>query len=144
MAIKKSCVCGFLCLREEVKEQLERKKKGSRAMAEFEEKMNDVGFCDAVFLALISLFPTPLQPPLELFTHMFPGSSTEMEEGAGQEPREATGRPREGEEGCRQGEGTLPLVGHGVEDRTGQRQGEKVVGGEKGEERGTPVNQYLF
>jgi len=32
----------FLC-REEVKEQLEKKKKGSRALAEFEEKMNEVG-----------------------------------------------------------------------------------------------------
>lgn len=31
-----------LC-REEVKEQLEKKKKGSRALAEFEEKMNEVG-----------------------------------------------------------------------------------------------------
>lgn len=29
--------------REEVKEQLEKKKKGSRALAEFEEKMNEVG-----------------------------------------------------------------------------------------------------
>lgn len=28
--------------REEVKEQLEKKKKGSRALAEFEEKMNEV------------------------------------------------------------------------------------------------------
>jgi hypothetical protein len=30
-------------LREEVKELLERKKKGSRALADFEEKMNEVG-----------------------------------------------------------------------------------------------------
>ena len=29
--------------REEVKELLERKKKGSRALADFEEKMNEVG-----------------------------------------------------------------------------------------------------
>lgn len=29
-------------LREEVKEQLEKKKKGSKALAEFEEKMNEV------------------------------------------------------------------------------------------------------
>ena len=34
------CVCP---LREEVKEQLERKKKGSRALADFEDKMNEVG-----------------------------------------------------------------------------------------------------
>lgn len=31
-----------LFLREEVKEQLEKKKKGSKALAEFEEKMNEV------------------------------------------------------------------------------------------------------
>lgn len=32
------CVCN----REEVKEQLEKKKKGSRALADFEDKMNEV------------------------------------------------------------------------------------------------------
>lgn len=32
----------FCFLREEVKEQLEKKKKGSKALAEFEEKMNEV------------------------------------------------------------------------------------------------------
>lgn len=32
----------FYFLREEVKEQLEKKKKGSKALAEFEEKMNEV------------------------------------------------------------------------------------------------------
>lgn len=31
-----------LCVREEVKEQLEKKKKGSRALADFEDKMNAV------------------------------------------------------------------------------------------------------
>lgn len=33
---------GFLFVREELKEQLEKKKKGSRALADFEDKMNDV------------------------------------------------------------------------------------------------------
>lgn len=32
----------FLFDREELKEQLEKKKKGSRALADFEDKMNDV------------------------------------------------------------------------------------------------------
>lgn len=31
-----------LLIREELKEQLEKKKKGSRALADFEDKMNDV------------------------------------------------------------------------------------------------------
>ena len=34
--------CTFYFLREELKEQLEKKKKGSKALAEFEEKMNEV------------------------------------------------------------------------------------------------------
>lgn len=34
----------FLFVREELKEQLEKKKKGSRALADFEDKMNDVCF----------------------------------------------------------------------------------------------------
>lgn len=32
----------LFCHREEVKEQLEKKKKGSRALADFEDKMNEV------------------------------------------------------------------------------------------------------
>lgn len=35
----KTCVCFN---REELKEQLEKKKKGSRALADFEDKMNEV------------------------------------------------------------------------------------------------------
>lgn len=34
--------CSFVFVREELKEQLEKKKKGSRALADFEDKMNDV------------------------------------------------------------------------------------------------------
>lgn len=35
-----------LLFREELKEQLEKKKKGSRALADFEDKMNDVCLYD--------------------------------------------------------------------------------------------------
>lgn len=38
--------CFFI--REELKEQLEKKKKGSRALADFEDKMNDVCLYDFV------------------------------------------------------------------------------------------------
>lgn len=39
-------ICLFI--REELKEQLEKKKKGSRALADFEDKMNDVRLCHVV------------------------------------------------------------------------------------------------
>lgn len=39
-------ICLFI--REELKEQLEKKKKGSRALADFEDKMNDVCLCHVV------------------------------------------------------------------------------------------------
>jgi len=40
--------------REEVKEQLEKKKKGSRALAEFEEKMNEVGNVVSMLMSQLS------------------------------------------------------------------------------------------
>lgn len=40
--------------REEVKEQLEKKKKGSRALAEFEEKMNEVGNVVSILMSQLS------------------------------------------------------------------------------------------
>lgn len=40
MFYKAVVLCVFI--REELKEQLEKKKKGSRALADFEDKMNDV------------------------------------------------------------------------------------------------------
>lgn len=44
------CELQLICLfiREELKEQLEKKKKGSRALADFEDKMNDVRLCHVV------------------------------------------------------------------------------------------------
>lgn len=40
-----------------MKEQLEKKKKGSRALAEFEEKMNEVGNVNIRFFLYATFYP---------------------------------------------------------------------------------------
>lgn len=87
-------------VREELKEQLEKKKKGSRALADFEDKMNDVRLSlfmneeGKEFYFIVILF-LPIKTNVLYFTHFFP----EMEKRTGKEPREADRRRERGEEG---------------------------------------------
>lgn len=94
-------------IREEVKEIIDRKKKGSRALADFEDQMNEVLFKCVFFIWLLLYCTNSVFLYLAYIKHRYL-LFIELEEGAGEEQREVTrwrwqgergeGEEREGEE----------------------------------------------
>lgn len=93
-------------IREEVKEIIDRKKKGSRALADFEDQMNEVLFKCVFFIWLLLYCTNSVFLYLAYIKHRYL-LFIELEEGAGEEQREVTRWrwQREGEE-----RGMLPVL----------------------------------